>query len=82
MTTKLDKVLKREVEIRGEPYIVALSPMGVKLTQKGKRKGQELSWAGLLDGQGAVASAPATGSPSGSTDDDTSSTDDDTSSEE
>ena len=75
MTTKLDKVLKREIEIRGEPHIVAISPTGVKVTQKGKRKGQELTWAGLIDGQSAVASAPA-GGPSGAAEDDASSSSD------
>ena len=69
MTTKLDKVLKREVEIKGEPHIIAISPTGVKVTQKGKRKGQELSWAGLIDGQSAVASAPASGGAASSDDD-------------
>jgi hypothetical protein len=72
MTTKLDKILKREVEIKGEPHIVAISPTGVKVTQKGKRKGQELTWAGLIDGQAAVASAPATGGAAASSDDDSS----------
>jgi hypothetical protein len=48
MTTKLDKTIKREIEIDGQAYTVAISPEGVKLTQKGFRKGQELSWQQLL----------------------------------
>ena len=40
MATKLDKLLKREIDIDGKPYMVTLSPDGVKLTEKGKRKGQ------------------------------------------
>ena len=44
MATKLDKTLKREIEIDGQPFTVAISPDGVKLTQKGFRKGRELSW--------------------------------------
>ena len=57
MTTKLDKTLKREIEIGGEPYIVTLTPEGLKLTVKGKRKGQELTWKDLVSGQAAMAVA-------------------------
>ena len=32
---------------------------GLKLVPKGKRKGHELTWKDLLNGQPAVASAPA-----------------------
>lgn len=63
MATKLDKQLKREIDIDGKPYMVTLSPEGVKLTEKGKRKGQELSWRGLVNGQSATAVSLA-GSPS------------------
>jgi hypothetical protein len=55
MATKLDKQLKREIDIDGKPYMITLSPEGVKLTEKGKRKGQELSWKGLVNGQSATA---------------------------
>ena len=48
MTTKLDKTIKREIDIDGEPYTVAISPEGVKLTQKGFRKGREMTWTQLL----------------------------------
>jgi hypothetical protein len=57
MTTKLDKTLKREIEIGGEAYIVTLTPEGLKLTVKGKRKGQELAWKDLVSGQAAMAVA-------------------------
>jgi hypothetical protein len=57
MTTKLEKVLKREVDIDGEAYTVAISPEGLKLTAKGKRKGQELLWKDLISGQAALAVA-------------------------
>jgi len=50
MTTKLDKTLKREIEIDGQAYTVAISPEGVKLTQKGFRKGREMSWRQLWSG--------------------------------
>lgn len=55
--TKLDKVLKREIDIDGQAYIVTLSPEGLKLTQKGKRKGQEVTWKALVSGDAALASA-------------------------
>ena len=55
MATKLDKLLKREIDIDGKPYMVTLSPEGVKLTEKGKRKGQGVSWKGLINGETATA---------------------------
>jgi hypothetical protein len=67
MATKLNKVLKREIEVDGKAYMVTISPEGLKLTEKGKRLGQEHSWKGLLGhgGGGAPASSPP-GSPFGS----------------
>ena len=55
MATKLDKPIKRELEIDGRTYMVTVSPEGVKVVEKGKRKGQELSWAALVSGDAAVA---------------------------
>jgi hypothetical protein len=55
MATKLDKLLKREIDIDGKAYMVTLSPEGVKLTEKGKRKGQEISWKGIVNGESATA---------------------------
>ena len=57
MATKLEKALKREIDIDGQAYMLAISPEGLKLTEKGKRKGLELSWKGVLNGQSAVPSA-------------------------
>jgi hypothetical protein len=50
MATKLDKTLKREIDIDGQPYMVAISPEGVKLTQKGFRKGREMTWKTMWSG--------------------------------
>ncbi|MEO8450799.1 MAG: hypothetical protein ABI647_13455 [Gemmatimonadota bacterium] len=50
MTTRLDKSLKREIEIDGKPYTVAIDPEGIKITAKGARKGQALTWRDLLSG--------------------------------
>jgi len=48
MPTKLDKTIKRELEISGKAYTVAISPEGVKITPKGGRKGQEVTWASMV----------------------------------
>jgi hypothetical protein len=61
MATKLNKQLKREIDVDGKPYMVTLSPEGVKLTEKGKRLGREHSWKDLLGSEGS-ASAPPTSS--------------------
>ncbi len=57
MTTKLDGELRREIEIDGKPYTLALTPDGLKLTEKGRRKGQELKWKDLVSGQAALSTA-------------------------
>jgi hypothetical protein len=57
VTTKLEKELRREVDIRGKPYTVTLSPDGVKLTEKGRRKGHELRWEDWASGGAALAAA-------------------------
>ena len=57
MATKLNKQLKREIEIDGKPYMVTLSPEGVKLTEKGKRLGKEVTWKELVSGDPALSNA-------------------------
>ncbi|HET7669302.1 MAG TPA: hypothetical protein VFK84_02750 [Burkholderiales bacterium] len=57
MATKLEKPLRREVDIDGQPYMVTLSPEGLKLVPKGKRKGLELGWKALVSGEAALATA-------------------------
>jgi len=57
MATKLDKSLKREVEIDGKPYMLTLSPEGMKLVPKGRRNGVEISWKDLVSGDAALATA-------------------------
>jgi ribosomal protein S5 len=61
MATKLDKTIKRELDMDGQAYTVAISPEGVKLTQKGFRKGREMSWKAfwaLGTEEGAASGAP------------------------
>jgi hypothetical protein len=55
MATKLDKPIKRELEIDGRIYMVTVSPEGVKVVEKGKPKGHELSWTALVSGDAALA---------------------------
>jgi hypothetical protein len=50
VATRLDKTIKRELELDGQLYTVSLSPEGVKVVPKGGRKGHEISWASLLSG--------------------------------
>ncbi len=57
MATKLDKALKREIEIDGKPYMLTLSPQGMKLVPKGKRNGLEIAWKDLASGDAALATA-------------------------
>lgn len=57
MPTRLDKPLKRELDIEGRPYTLTITPAGLKLTPKGKRKGQELAWRDLVSGEAALATA-------------------------
>ena len=65
MATKLDKTIKREIELDGQPFMVAISPEGVKLTQKGFRKGREMAWKALWEGGREEGGAGGGGSSSG-----------------
>ena len=57
MATLLERTLKRELSIGGRAYILAISPEGLKLTLKGRRKGLELQWDPLVSGDAALAVA-------------------------
>ena len=39
MTTKLERPLKRELVIGGEPYTLTVDPQGLKMVPKAKRRG-------------------------------------------
>ena len=51
MATKLEKTLTREITIDGKAYMVAISPEGVKVTQKGFRRGPEMTWRAIISGE-------------------------------
>lgn len=57
MATKLEKPLKREIEVEGKPYMLTISPQGMKLVPKGRRKGHEIAWKDLVSGDAALATA-------------------------
>ena len=57
MATKLDRPLKREVLIEGKPYMLTISPQGLKLVPKGRRKGVEIAWKEIVSGEAALAAA-------------------------
>jgi hypothetical protein len=57
MVTKLEKPLRRELSIEDKTYVIAISPEGLKVTEKGRRKGLELSWKTLVSGDAALATA-------------------------
>ena len=55
MTTKLDKALKREIVVDDRAYTVTLTAEGVKVVEKGKRNGQELTWKSIVSGDTELA---------------------------
>ena len=57
MTTKLEGALRREVDVDGALYTLTISPEGLALVPKGRRKGYELSWHALVSGDAALATA-------------------------
>lgn len=54
MATKLDKPLKRELDLNGEPYMLTIMPEGLKLVPKGKRNGHEIAWKDIVSGSAAL----------------------------
>jgi hypothetical protein len=55
MTAKLESLIKRELKLGDETYTVSMSPDGVKIALKGKRKGREISWETLLSGDAELS---------------------------
>ena len=59
MTTKLDKPLRREIEIDERAYTLTIDADGFRLVEKGRRKGQELRWRDVVNGDAALAAGLA-----------------------
>ncbi len=55
--TPLDKPMRRELRVGDVAYTLTLDPAGLKLVEKGKRKGIELAWSALVSGDAALAAA-------------------------
>lgn len=55
--TPLDKPLKREVAVGDRAFTLTIDPDGLKLVEKGRRKGVELAWTDLVSGDAALAAA-------------------------
>ncbi|HET9728045.1 MAG TPA: hypothetical protein VF785_04855 [Gemmatimonadaceae bacterium] len=54
MTAKLDKSIKRELELDGKTYTITIAPEGVKVTEKGRRNGPEVSWRSIIGGDATL----------------------------
>ena len=57
MTTRLEKPLRREIEVDGKPYTLTIDADGLKLIEKGRRKGDELKWKDIVSGDAALSAA-------------------------
>ena len=55
--TPLDTPIKRQIDVDGVAYTLTLDGEGLRLVEKGKRKGVELRWKDLLSGDAALATA-------------------------
>jgi hypothetical protein len=64
---RLERALKREIDVHGVAYTVTFSALGVRLVRKGFRKGVAVSWRRLL----ALAAGEAGGRAADDTPSDT-----------
>jgi hypothetical protein len=55
--TKIDKPMRRDLQIGDQVYTLTVGPDGLKLVEKGRRNGIELAWTALVSGDAALASA-------------------------
>jgi len=55
--TPLDGPLKRALDLDGVAYTLTLDADGLRLVEKGRRKGVELRWRDLVNGDAALAAA-------------------------
>ena len=56
MTTKLERPLKREIVVDDKPYTLTVDANGLKLVEKGRRNGQEMTWKQVLGPESSAAS--------------------------
>ena len=55
MATKLDKAIKRELVHGDKTYTITIAPDGLKVVEKGKRNGRELSWSSIIVGDATLS---------------------------
>jgi hypothetical protein len=55
--TPLDGPIKRQLMLDGIAFTLTLDADGLRVVEKGKRKGLELGWRDLVNGDAALASA-------------------------
>jgi hypothetical protein len=55
MTTKLDRPMKREVQIGEKAYTLTIDADGLKLVEKGRRNGISVNWKSLVGAEDAGA---------------------------
>lgn len=55
--TRLDKPIRRELQVGDDAYTLTIDPEGLKLVLKGHRNGTELRWQDLVSGDAALAAA-------------------------
>ncbi|HXR50518.1 MAG TPA: hypothetical protein VN755_04080 [Steroidobacteraceae bacterium] len=56
MTTKLERPLKREIVVDDKAYTLTVDATGLKLVEKGRRNGQEMTWKQVLGPDTAAVS--------------------------
>ncbi len=61
MATKLEKGIKRELDIDGKTYTIIMSPEGIKITPKGGRIGREVSWRSMMGTEGSAGAMSSGG---------------------
>ena len=55
--TPLDKPIKRALTLGNKTYTLVIDPDGMKLTEKGRRRGVGLRWEDILSGDAGLAAA-------------------------
>jgi len=54
MTAKLDKTIKRELEVDVKTYTIAFLFNDAEITEKGRRNGPEVSWRTIINGDASL----------------------------
>jgi hypothetical protein len=57
MTTKLERPLKREIVVDDKPFTLTIDANGLKLVEKGRRNGTEISWKQVLASDASASPA-------------------------